>query len=414
MRSTMMLAALAIVTALAGCGGGGGSGNTTQTAATSPSTSTPPSTPAPSITLASNQVPVTVDYGLYGTPNVPTTSVTICVPGTAMCQTINNVMIDTGSYGLRLFASQVSLSLPTRSAAAGGTLTNCAYFGSGIAYGSVRIADIRLNGEVASSTPIELIHDPDFATAPGTCAAASLGPITQPSQLGVNGILGIGVEPIDCPACETTTTASGNAYFGCTSSSSCTPSTAPASDQVTNPVVNFPADNNGSAITLPAIATTGAASVTGTLTFGIGTESNNTLDAATIYTAVPQEALFSTTFNGTAYDALLDSGSNGLFFPDASLNGCTYDVGFYCPGSTLSLSAQMSGSVGSSVGTSTQSFTIANAQSQFATGNVAFDNIGGSITGLFDWGLPFFYGRTIYFAIDGQSTSGGSGPYFAF
>ena len=30
------------------------------------------------------------------------------------------------------------------------------------------------------------------------------------------------------------------------------------------------------------------------------------------------------------------------------------------------------------------------------------------------WGLSFFFGRTIYTAIEGQSTSGGVGPYFAF
>jgi hypothetical protein len=32
----------------------------------------------------------------------------------------------------------------------------------------------------------------------------------------------------------------------------------------------------------------------------------------------------------------------------------------------------------------------------------------------FDWGLPFFFGRTVYTAIEGQSTPAGVGPYFAF
>jgi hypothetical protein len=32
----------------------------------------------------------------------------------------------------------------------------------------------------------------------------------------------------------------------------------------------------------------------------------------------------------------------------------------------------------------------------------------------FDWGLPFFYGRTVYTAIENQSTPAGVGPYFAF
>jgi hypothetical protein len=32
----------------------------------------------------------------------------------------------------------------------------------------------------------------------------------------------------------------------------------------------------------------------------------------------------------------------------------------------------------------------------------------------FDWGLPFFYGRTVYTAIESQATPAGVGPYFAF
>lgn len=32
----------------------------------------------------------------------------------------------------------------------------------------------------------------------------------------------------------------------------------------------------------------------------------------------------------------------------------------------------------------------------------------------FDWGLPFFYGRHVYTAIYGQSTPGGTGPYWAY
>ena len=30
------------------------------------------------------------------------------------------------------------------------------------------------------------------------------------------------------------------------------------------------------------------------------------------------------------------------------------------------------------------------------------------------WGLPFFFGRTVFTAIEGQTTPGGVGPYFAF
>jgi hypothetical protein len=66
------------------------------------------------------------------------------------------------------------------------------------------------------------------------------------------------------------------------------------------------------------------------------------------------------------------------------------------------------------------SFTVANAESVFNSGNNAFSNIGGPIaTGSsgvasFDWGVPFFYGRNIYTAIDGAKTPAGAGPYWAY
>ena len=43
-----------------------------------------------------------------------------------------------------------------------------------------------------------------------------------------------------------------------------------------------------------------------------------------------------------------------------------------------------------------------------------FGELGGPNAGSFDWGLPFFYGRAVFTAIEGQSTPGGAGPYWAF
>jgi hypothetical protein len=57
---------------------------------------------------------------------------------------------------------------------------------------------------------------------------------------------------------------------------------------------------------------------------------------------------------------------------------------------------------------------IANLSGSFS----AFDNVaapqiaGGSQS--FDFGLPFFYGRNVFVAIEGAVTSGGVGPYDAF
>ena len=68
--------------------------------------------------------------------------------------------------------------------------------------------------------------------------------------------------------------------------------------------------------------------------------------------------------------------------------------------------------------TANVSFTVANVD-QLATANPtfnAFNNLaapaGDNIT--FAWGLPFFFGRNVYTAIEAKSTPAGLGPYNAF
>ena len=70
-------------------------------------------------------------------------------------------------------------------------------------------------------------------------------------------------------------------------------------------------------------------------------------------------------------------------------------------------------------GTSAQvSFSIANADTIFRSNNAAFNNLGGTNvgnSGSFDWGLPFFLGRSVFVGIENQnSPTGVAGPYWAF
>ena len=48
------------------------------------------------------------------------------------------------------------------------------------------------------------------------------------------------------------------------------------------------------------------------------------------------------------------------------------------------------------------------------TGNWAFSDLAGYNAYAFDWGLPFFFGRRVFTAIEAQATPAGNGPYFAF
>ena len=87
----------------------------------------------------------------------------------------------------------------------------------------------------------------------------------------------------------------------------------PLAQQITNPVVKFPTDNNGVIVEMQPLTST-ATTATGNLIFGIGTQANNGLGGAKIQT-LDNFDNFTTLFNGqTLSQSFIDSGSNGLFF----------------------------------------------------------------------------------------------------
>jgi hypothetical protein len=189
--------------------------------------------------------------------------------------------------------------------------------------------------------------------------------------------------------------------------------------QVSNPVAFFAADNNGVIIELPTVPAAGAGPFTGSLVFGIGTESNNGLGTATVYALDPNAGVFTVNYNNQSFvNSFIDSGSNANYFVDGSIPTCvngTVGVGFFCPTATLSLSAS---NLGTNNASNMVSFSVANAGDLFNgnTSAVAFANLAAANpdSTSFDWGLPFFFGRNVYTAISDQNTPGGIGPYFAY
>src|ERR1700677_5151601 len=88
----------------------------------------------------------------------------------------------------------------------------------------------------------------------------------------------------DCGT-DCTTDASDSPYFSC-SGDNCTQTTISLANQVQNPVNSLPTDNNGLSLSFPAVSTsTGTPELTGTLTLGIGTQSNNTYSGSNFFQA---------------------------------------------------------------------------------------------------------------------------------
>jgi len=412
---TLLLFVCAI---LAGCGGGGGSSSNESGTGSTPSSGTPSSgtSGAPSNTALDTSVPqsnvpnvqpVAVGVSPGMTRNMLTTSVTVCMAGTGTCATIDDIQVDTGSNGLRILASALPSNLALPSVTSGGGVSGeCAVFGSGYAWGSVRTADVRMAGQLASSIPVQVIADPALPAAPSDCANSGPAMLTVAS-LHSNGILGVGLFPVDCgTGCANS--ALPRWYYSCTASS-CTASTQPIAHQLTNPVSSFALDNNGVVIDLPAVADTGAASVSGSLIFGIGTQANNTLAGTRVLRASSSTGYVKTASGGQTYTvSYLDSGSNGLFFHSSQFPVCGF---WYCPSSTQTSNATITGTDGAS---SSVSFDVGNSGTLFASSNNAFDNLAGNASQGFGWGLPFFYGKRIFTAIAARNTSAGQGPFFAF
>jgi hypothetical protein len=393
-------AAVAALSLLASCGGGGSTSSTT-------AVNDPVSVPLPG-TLAANQVVVVADQGIDGSAiNSPFVTVTVCAPGTSGCQTIDHVLVDTSSYGLRIAASALTGAavLPTVAAPDGNPLAECASFVSGFAWGSVRSADVKVGGETAANLPVQVVNDTAaaYATVPAACSSTG-------SNFGVGagakGIIGLGFLAQDCGATCVTSTAP-QVYFSCPMTG-CVATTAPLASQVANPVASFATDNNGVALVMPAVPLGGVPGATGLLTFGVGTQSNNQLGSAQVFT-VDASGYFRTTYQGRTLNAFIDSGSNGIFLHDASIPTCS--SGFYCPSSTLSLTATATGLNGTSrdVPFSVENVTALPAST--AAAHLAGD-IG--LSTHFDWGLPFFFGRTVFVAMKGAATPWGTGPYWAF
>lgn len=375
----------------AGCnavGMGSGSGSTTSPAAPPP--------PAPS---APNELPIVVSAGTGSSSsmNRPLVSVTICVPGTSNCQTIDNVLVDTGSTGLRIFESVVSIPVPLEQLSATNTFYECQSFVTGYAWGPLAKADVKLSGELAANATIHLMGDTTY-TSPASCAGG-LNVLSSPQVAGFNGILGVAGQT-DCG--NTCFSSPIPYYYQCLTQGQnnfCQGTILPVAQLVWNPVALFPTDNNGVVFDIPAIPAGGAVDVQGSLYFGLGTQSNNQLGGATIYnfplTAYTNTGTYPAGFDsGTADIGLLNDGVFG--FPTCGV--------IYCPATPTQLSVEIAGANGEYTILDIVAADITPEQNQGMTADSMY--VGPSYNGnSVTLGFSFFYGRRILYTW-GTGTTG--------
>jgi hypothetical protein len=446
----LWLLVMCVAAMVSGCGGGGDSTVTTITGGGSTGPRSGPEV-AVSFVQRSNNLSVVVDGGpptfslVQAQANILYATVTVCAPGSSTdCVTIDHVQVDTGSVGLRVLASKVkSLALPAVELVPGAARAHeCYPFVVGGLWGPNVVADVRLGQQLATVLPIQLIEDDVNAAlkVPLDCSNAVNGAVLDSAtKLGSNGILGIGSVTLDCGQICLLGNYAGTyiQYYSCpvgaASTAACTAAAVPANLQVYNPVAALPVDNNGVVLVLPQVTGLGASKASGELIFGINTQvaGNTTADnqlaagARRIYLGVqyasnPDSYLnVTTTYAGlTIQNSYLDTGTNGLFFSDASITRCIGST-WYCPASTLAKTAVMSDGDNPLNNLVNVNFSIGNADAYFSTVNTALGDLGGAHPAAqaaapsFAWGLPFFFGRRVFLSI-WQQAGALTGPWYSF
>jgi hypothetical protein len=412
MRFIIQIGTLLAAALLAACVGGSG------TAA-----------PAKTVVPVLNTLALTVDTGpaaATGQINHAYVTVKVCAPGSStQCASIDHVLLDTGSEGLRLVQSVLTAQSVTLTAVAdaqGHPIEECVSFVGGQTWGPVALADVTMAGETAAKLPVQILDDTGVSSPPPATCGANGTLVNSVASIGANGLLGVGVFAQDCGTACTNAATPLALYYGC-AAGVCTAENVPLTDQVANPVAMFASDNNGIIVNLPNLQNAnGDASVPGQVIFGIATQSDNALPATGLTVlGADGSGDFKATYNGgtTMLPALIDSGTDSYYFDDPTMPICpaaTYGIfgGYYCPTVAPQSVFAVNIGQGANTNTNTVNFAIADPSTFVATASAFIDLGSGSGTMRFIWGMPFFYGRKIYLGIDQRATGVYTGPYYAY
>jgi hypothetical protein len=357
-----------------------------------------------------NIVPVSIGSGSFASINDAFVSVTLCAPQTSNCVVIPNIRLDTGSIGLRIFRSTLSsLELPFAETPSGAQLAECKLFGGGSQYwGPIALADVILGGEKASSVPIQVV-DSTYPNAPAACSSARPSPVSD----NTNGLLGVAPGAVDCADINCLINPTFEPYYFSCASGKCA-AFAPGSNlAVPNPITKFSIDNNGVVVQLPAVSGAGVKQLNGQLVLGIGTQTNNQVPPQVTALETDPIGWLHINWNKQNYYTMFDTGTNAWELPSGlNLPACSKNFYYACPRKPQQVNTTLLSHNGTA-----RPFTLT-VGTQFSFSSFALGNLGlkpsAEPSQTFMLGMPFFYGRSVYFGISGKSTPLGDGPYVAF
>src|ERR1700682_353255 len=188
MRPIIKIGAVLTAVLLAACKGGSGT-----VAVTKP------------VVPTLNTMTLTVDSGpaaASGQINHAYVTVKVCAPGSqTQCASVDHVLLDTGSVGLRLVRSALAaggVTLSAQTDAQGLAIEECVSFVGGQTWGPVALADVTLAAESAAKLPVQIMDDPGAAAAPPATCGANGTLLNSVSAFGANGLLGVGVFAQEC------------------------------------------------------------------------------------------------------------------------------------------------------------------------------------------------------------------------
>ncbi len=181
-----------------------------------------------------------------------------------------------------------------------------------------------------------------------------------------------------------------------------------------NPVSRLPVHDNGIVVDLPSPPGGGSEEVVGMLTFGVGTADNNRLEASGIV-RLDAHGRFTTVFDGRSFPAsTIDSGTETYVLDDDRLPRCEGMAWAYCAEPERQFGADMLGQGGTRAN---MRLTIGDYKARRDRRFGASDDVAEAAqpqSAAFTWGAPFFLGRRVFLALEGESVPGASGVFGPF